>query len=742
MVSSRSASGCLHCGLPVRARRSRRASDVPRFCCLGCEMVHGLVAAGPREGGQSAASSLFLRLGTSLFLTVNLMAVSGLAYSREVFGPMAEAVGSEKVLTDLFNYFSLFLATGVLCLLGLPLLLQAGRAVAGKAGSAAGGWISSRWLVIVGVFSAYGLSLLHTVRGTGSLYFDTAAVVLVVVSLGQLLEARARRKASAAALDLLAELPERVKVERPDGVREIDRVDLCTGDRVLLTSGDGVPADGKVERGLARVDTSSLTGESHPVGVEAGDPLLAGSLVVDGSCLLRVTAAGGDTALAAMERTLERARAVRPPFQRLADRVATVFVPLVVLLAAGILFRFGAAGDFGEGLLRALSVLLISCPCALGLAAPLASWHGLRRAASQGILVDSAETLETAAAVSEVAFDKTGTLTRHRLVVARTVSVEALEPEEALALGIRLESISSHPLARVLRASASGVAGPSPEGSEEVPGLGVRGTLEGRRLGLGSGRWVRDLGLSVSPLFVEEGETRGALYLFDEEKVLARFELEEELRDDASEAVQTLARLGLRCRILSGDRSGSTTRIGQILGIPAEGGLLPRGKVERLEAMRARGGSRRRVAMVGDGLNDAPVLAAADLGIALGSASEGSRRSGRVRLTDDRLDRLPRLFVLARDVRRTLRWNLFWAFGFNTIGLALAVSGRLTPVFAALAMVASSLVVVRLSSRAGARAIPRAARSVAVGAPGVEPELPMGDPVRGLASGLESRGEA
>lgn len=700
-ASSSVETGCLHCGLPVPVGR-REDIGPRRFCCLGCEMVHVLVTAGPEGSENPAAGTLFLRLGMSVFLTINLMAVSWFSYSREVFGSLALAVGSDRVLTEVFNYFSWLLATGVLCLLGLPLVFRARTGRRAENHPITVG-ISSRWLVVGGVFSAYLLSMAHTFRGEGSLYFDTAAVVLVVVSIGQLLEARARRRASTAAVDLLAELPELVRIEGRDGVVEVERESLQANDSVILSTGDGVPADGVITRGFARIDSASLTGEARPAGAGPGDSLLAGSLVVDGSCRLRVSATGRETVLASMERTLQQARSARPPTQRLADRVSTVFVPLVVLLAGGVLLNQSLAGRFEEGLLRALSVMLISCPCALGLAAPLACWHGLRRAASHGILLDSAASLEGAAAISRVMLDKTGTLTRHRLVLSRTVTSAALDPAEALALGTRLEGISRHPLARVLRASTEGEPARLPREPLEVPGLGVQGRIDGQTLRLGSRRWATLLELEDSSLLADEKDGRGFLYLMDQRQILARFELEEELRAKAVEVVVALREMGLELRILSGDDRAATEKVGQALGVPAEGGLLPADKVRHLEAART-AGRRARVAMVGDGLNDAPVLAAADLGIALGSAAEWSRRSGQVRLLDDRLERLPLLFRLAREVRSTLRLNLLWAFGFNGIGLALAASGRLTPVFAAVAMVISSLMVVHLSSRAGLRA--------------------------------------
>ncbi len=686
-----SSGACLHCALPIPP--SRRRGEAPGFCCFGCRFAYEVAQPSARGEEGGTPSTLLLRLGLGIFLALNIMVASWLGYSQEVFGDAARAEGAYTALTGLFSYLAFFLCTVVIALLGLNLLADALL-------NLARGRVETQLLIAVGVFSAYGLSAVNTFRGEGSLYFDTAAMVLVVVTLGSYLEAGARQRAASSASALLTDLPSRVLVERRGELVEAATEELGKGDVVVVRPGETVPADGRLVAGTGHVDEASLTGESRPRPVEPGDPLLAGTVSLDGQLRMEAEQVGEDRVLALVERSLAAARAQKPPIQRLADRVAAVFVPGVVLLALAVFGYRALQGEAAAGMLQGLAVLLISCPCALGLAAPLASWHALRRAAEYGILIDSPATLERAAAVRQVFFDKTGTLTRPELDLERATAAPGVDSREALAWAASLEAASTHPIARALVAHAAehGIVPEALDEASNVPGLGVEGRLGGQWLRLGSVRWAERLGLDISALADDADDDASKVVLMDDHRPLARFDLKEAPRPEAEAVIAELRRTGIDVAVLSGDRAGATARLAARLGVTATGDLLPGEKVERLVAARGEG----RLAMVGDGLNDAPVLAAADVGIALGSASDLAKRSGNVRLVADRLDRVPLLFALARDARRRIRWNLAWAFGFNTVGIALAVAGTLTPIFAAVAMVLSSLMVVRISSRAGA----------------------------------------
>lgn len=693
---------CDHCALPV-APRKHSGKEV-RFCCLGCRIAHQLaLPALEDDAGDSQPSSRLLRLGLGIFLAINVMVASWLSYSAEILG-LETPVDGEAAFLQLAAYLALLLCTVVIALLGLPLAVDALRALLAR------GQVDAQLLIAIGVFSAYGLSVVNTVRGHGALYFDTAAVVLVVVTLGAHLEAAARRRASESASRLLVALPDSLQVERDGRWQDVEPGAVRRGDRVTVAPGSLVPVDGDVVEGASWLDESTLTGESQLRAVESGDRVLAGAQNHDGRLIVHVERRADATVLALMEQSLAAARASRPPVQRLADRVAAVFVPGVVLLAWVLFGVYAAQGAAASGLLRALSVLLISCPCALGLAAPLASWHGLRRAARLGILVDSAATLEQAAKVEHVFFDKTGTLSRPRPELERIETTPGVDADWALVAAVSLEAASRHPIAcaLVVAAERAGVSAQPVSAARQLPGRGMEALFEGRLLRLGSSRWAAALGVTRLQDGAERGRRVNVIVLMDSTRVLARFELRESYRPDVASTLASLAALGVSAAVLSGDAAEPTERLGARFKVPAAGNLLPADKVARLVAMRRAG---RPVAMVGDGINDAAVLAAADLGIAVGSASDLASRSGNVRLTADRLALVPLLIALARDVRRRIRINLGLAFGFNSLGIVLAACGLLTPIFAALAMVLSSLAVLKVSSGAG-DVLPPTERSV------------------------------
>ena len=569
------------------------------------------------------------------------------------------------------------------------------------------------------MLAAYVVSVAHTVSGRGSLYYDTAAMILVLVTLGNWLEAGARGRASAAAGTLLAAIPALATVRRAGRVETIDAARLVTADEVLARAGEAIAVDGEVIEGESHVEEAILTGESRPRHVGPGTRVLAGAMNLDGPVWVRAGEVGGDRVIRRVERMLAEARLLQPPVQRLADRVAALFVPGVMVLALGVLVRGVVQGDGARGLFDGLSVLLIACPCAFGLAAPLATWSALRRAAEQGILIDSAVSLERAARVTRVCFDKTGTLTtaspaliRIDLPPTRDGASAGETADAALRLAAAADTAGPHPVARALldAARARGLATPAPARALVLPGLGVEADIEGRRLFLGSDRLAARLGIPLAPRAADAAAESAAdettvVHLMEGSTLLATFHFAETLRHDAAAAIAALGRLGVGVAVLTGDRPGPARRLERTLGVPVEAGLLPADKLARLETMRAttgRGRAAALVAMVGDGLNDAPVLAAADVGIAMGSATELARQAGHIHLLHDRLDRVPMTLALARDAMRRVRLNLGWAFGYNAIGLALAALGLLTPIFAASTMIVSSLIIIAISRGAGA----------------------------------------
>jgi len=669
-----------------------------QFCCFGCRIAREL--ARPAAPGDTVApgGTLLLRLGMGIFLAMNIMVFNWFTYSREWFGAEAAVPGEYAGLAALFSYLLMFLATAVLALLGVPILSDV------LAGWRGGVRIDANLLILVGVTSAYAVSVTNTVRGEGSLYYDTTAMVLVLVTLGNYLEAGAKRRATSSAGALLASVPSRAWVRRGGEVAEIDVGDLAIGDRVRVRAGEAVPADGSIVEGTSHVNESILTGESRPRQVDPGDRLLAGSLNLDGQLWIEARHIGEDRAISRMQRMLDEARLHQPPIQRVADRIAAAFVPGVVLLATGVFALFAWNGDPLEGLFVALTVLLISCPCALGLAAPLATWSALRRAAERGILIDSAVTLERASRVGRLFFDKTGTLTEPQLKLDRIEPADGVAETDALRWAAALETTTLHPIGRALvqESEARSVKLPAATDAVTLPGLGIEARVDGRLLRLGSGRLVERSGLAeTAGSETLDGETT-VIYLMDERRVLASLHVAETLRPDAAAALASLRNSGVEVSVLTGDQAGPARRLARSLDVAVDAALLPADKLDRLRDARARAsGKRRGVAMVGDGINDAPVLAAADVGFAMGSASDLAKQAGNVRLIFDRLDGVPIALATARSCMRRVRWSLGWAFGYNGIGLTLATMGLLTPIFAASAMFVSSVVVVAISRGAG-----------------------------------------
>lgn len=676
---------CTHCDLPVPA--ARRASLGEQFCCFGCRMVHGLRRAGETDdrGAGPGQNALLLRMGAGIFLTMNIMVFSYFFYSREVWDADGGAVSRDGALVaGLLSHLLLLLCTGVVVLLGVPLAADAvGRLRRG---------IDANLLILIGVAAAFVLSAVHTFRGQGSLYYDTAAMILLLVTIGSYLDSGAKRRAMLSAEALLASAPTEATVIRDGKSVTVPVTDVRVDEPVIVRAGQHLPVDAIVDEGDSHVDEATMTGESQPRAVTRGDTVLAGSVNVDGLLCVRATRVGEDRTIMQMRRLLEHARGYQPALQRLADAIAAVFVPLVIVLAVCLFILHAFRGSAADGMLVALSVLLISCPCALGLSAPLASWCALTRAARRGILIDSGATLERVSRIRQVYFDKTGTLTAGTMSVVRIEPTAGQQADEVLRIAAAIESSSTHPIARaVLReAACRELDVPQAQRSVLLPGKGIEATIDGQVYRLGSGRLLDD---AIAPQPDAAGEV--AIYLLQGTSLLGRIVLHETIREDAASAVDRLRAMGVNCRMLTGDQPAAAQRVATALDIEFEAAMLPQAKLARLREAGPR------TAMVGDGINDAPSLAAADVGIAVAGGTDLARQAGNVHLLTDHLDRVADLLALARHAMRRIRVNFAWAFGYNIVGITLAAMGLLNPIFAASAMVASSLFVIANSRRAG-----------------------------------------
>ena len=573
-------------------------------------------------------------------------------------------------------------------------------------------------LVAIGTSAAFGLSAVSWWRAgamSPHLYFESSAVVITLVLFGKWLEARAKRQTTDAIRALNALRPD-IARRRAGGVdSDVPIAAVRVGDLIVVRAGERVPVDGVIVEGTSHLDESMLTGESLPVARQPGDAVTGGAINADGLLLLRTRAIGAETTLARIVRLVEAAQGGKAPIQRLVDRVSAIFVPAVLGLALATLLGWGlATGDWPLGVLNAVAVLVIACPCALGLATPAAIMVGTGAAARRGILIKDAEALELAHRVRTVAFDKTGTLTEGRptLVESRANPAAGLSEAQLVALAASLQAGSEHPLAAAVLAAADGPVNAARD-VQAVPGRGVAGRVGERTLRLGSRRWLDELGASPGPLadaatrLEADGRTLSWLVELDRgeaasdgdgARLLGLLAFGDSLKPGAAAAVAGLQRLGIRTVLISGDNAGSAAAAARALGVDeVHANVLPADKAALVVGLKTGGA----VAMVGDGVNDAPALAAADVGIAMAGARGDQRGGSDVAMHAAGITLLrgdPALVAEAIDIsRRThakIRQNLFWAFVYNVIGIPLAIAGLLNPVAAGAAMALSSVSVI------------------------------------------------
>ncbi|MFZ6762705.1 heavy metal translocating P-type ATPase [Pseudoroseomonas sp. WGS1072] len=562
-------------------------------------------------------------------------------------------------------------------------------------------------LVALGTSAAFGLSVVLLARGEAHLYFEASAIIIAFVLLGRFLEGRARRATGAAIAALLALRPRTARrLDAAGREEEVPAATLRVGDRVVIRPGERIPADGLVEEGASGVDESALTGESRAVEKHPGDTAATGTVALDGRLVVRATAVGGETRLARVAALVQAAQASRAPVQKLVDRVSAVFVPVVLGVAALTLLGWLLAGaGLPAAILHAVAVLVIACPCALGLATPAAIMAGTGAAARAGILIRDAEALERAGHITLVAFDKTGTLTEGRPHLAALHTAPGMTRAEVLAAAARLQAGSEHPLARAVLAEAEAEGsggGMVAEAFRALPGRGVEGVVDGRRLRLGSPRLLAESGAAPGPLegaaATEAGKGASLSWLIEvgsieagPPRVFALFAFADTPRAGAAEAVRALREQGVAVAMLSGDGAAAAQAVARQLGlreVAAE--VLPEQKAARIAAWRKEG---RRVAMVGDGVNDAAALATADLGIAMGSGTDAAIAAAHVTLLRPDPALVPATLAVTRATLARIRQNLAWAFGFNALGIPLAALGLLSPALAGAAMAFSSVAV-------------------------------------------------
>lgn len=679
---------CAHCGLLVAG--AAREPKGPLYCCGGCALAHRLTGGA---AGHGQAVGMLMAVGVGAFLAMNVMMLSFVLYSGR--GEADRAAGESWVRWALLG-----LATPALVLLGSPFLTRGFARVRE--------WrLDTDALIVIGVTAAYVLSARSIFRGEGPLYLDTAMGILLFVTVGRYLEAAARARTTDALAGLVQQMPETATRIR-NGLTEVVPVtDLASGDVVLVKPGERIPVDGCVREGEGGVSEAEITGEPLPRHRGPGEHVAAGTLSLDGSFLLDVERTGTATTLARLVRLVEEARAGRPPLAPLVDRLASAFVPMVLVLALSTFTYWTLRVGMGEGLLNALAVLLIACPCAIGIATPLAATAAAGRAAAAGVLVRSGGVFERLARSRRAFFDKTGTLTQGRPQLVSVLPAPGVSEHDLLAEAAALESRSEHPLGQAVcgTAAARGLSLPAVTSFRAYPGRGVMGTLtapdgRSRRLLLGNAALT-----GITPPEGEPGTT--LVHLSSEGTWRGSLAFRDLPRATAREALEFLSASGLALELLSGDRPDAVAAFA--VGLPAlvaRGAQLPEDKLARVALSIARGET---PIMVGDGINDAPALSGAAVGVTLESGTDLAREVAEVTILGGDLRRLPWVIGLARRTLTTAKVNLFWAFFYNLVGVVLAVSGRLHPLFGALAMVASSLMVVLFSQRLSRHPLPGSA---------------------------------
>ncbi|MCD1621020.1 heavy metal translocating P-type ATPase [Salipiger manganoxidans] len=568
-------------------------------------------------------------------------------------------------------------------------------------------------LVAVGSLAAYGYSLVATFlpgalpAGTVNVYYEAAAVIVTLILLGRLLEARAKGRTSDAIRRLVGLAPKTARLRRDGQVQEVPVADLRTGDILEIRPGERIPVDGVVTEGDSHVDESMITGEPVPVAKAPGSPLTGGTVNQTGALALRATAVGGDTVLAQIIRLVEQAQGAKLPIQSAVDRITLWFVPAVMTLAVltfGVWLLFGPDPALSFALVNAVAVLIIACPCAMGLATPTSIMVATGRGAELGVLFRKGDALQHLRDTAVVALDKTGTLTEGRPALTDLVPAPSFDRATVLAHVAAVESKSEHPVARAMveAAQADQLALSPVTGFQSVTGYGASASVAGRRVDIGADRYMERLGLSVDS-FAETAEALAAegkspLYAALDGQLAAILAVSDPIKPSTPQAIRALHDLGLKIVLLTGDNARTARAVADRLGIDeVQAALLPEGKVEALRLLQRQHGP---VAFVGDGINDAPALATADTGIAIGTGTDVAIEAADVVLMSGNLQGVPTAIALSQAAIRNIRQNLFWAFAYNAALIPVAAGALypafgllLSPVFAAGAMALSSVFV-------------------------------------------------
>jgi Cu+-exporting ATPase len=658
--------------------------DHPGSCPIcGMDLEPKSIAAEEQEDPELRSMTLRLWISAGLSLPLLLIAM----------GPMLGLPLHRLASPATLMWLQAALAAPVVLWGGWPFFIRGWRSIVNRR-------LNMFTLIAIGtgaawLFSMYALLFPDSIpaafreHGELPLYFESAAVIITLVLLGQVLELRARRRTGAAIRELLSLAPQQARLLRDGEEHLVSVEDVHVGDTLRIVPGEKVPVDGIVTSGGSSVDESMISGEPMPVQKSAGDRVIAGTINQTGAFEMRAEQVGRDTVLAQIVDLVGQAQRSRAPIQRIADLVAAWFVPIVIVIAAATFVAWVWLGPpetrLAYAFVNAVSVLIIACPCAVGLATPMSIMVGVGRGAREGVLFRDAAALEALEKVDVLLVDKTGTLTEGRPTVSEVIPIGQMPPERLLAVAAAVESLSEHPLARAVVATARhrDVQIPQASSFQSLTGLGVEAMVAGRSVTVSGPALLRQRAIEVPPEVIQrldrlQSEGRTVIYVAEEHRLIGAVAISDPIKQSTPAAVSALHARGLRIVMLTGDNEGTARAVAEALGIDEfHAGVLPADKHQFVERLRAEG---KRVAMAGDGVNDAPALAAADVGIAMGTGTDVAIESAGVTLLRGDLQGIVHAVELSRATMRNIRQNLVFAFGYNALGIPIA-AGALFPLF-------------------------------------------------------------
>lgn len=602
--------------------------------------------------------------------------------------------GQMNLLTD--GYFQWLLATPVQFFIGW-------RFYKGAYHSLRGGGANMDVLVAMGTSAAYFFSVYNVLNHIHDYYFEASAVIITLIVLGKLLEAIAKGKTSEAIKKLMGLQPKTARVIREGKEQEISIDDLVIGDVILVKPGERVPVDGILIDGETALDESMITGESIPVDKKIGDEIIGSTINKFGAFKFEATKIGKDTVLSQIIKLVEDAQGSKAPVQRLADKISNIFVPVVIVIAIATLIITGLLGDWTGGLIHAVAVLVIACPCALGLATPTAIMVGTGKGAENGILIKSGEHLERAHKMDTIIFDKTGTITKGEPELTEVIPLQGITEDELLRVVASVEKSSEHPLgmAIVKGAEKRNLQLITPDRFTALAGRGLEASMEGKKVHIGNRRLMQELSVDVTQLEDEairlESEGKTAMLIAIDDQASGLIAVADQVKPTSLEAIKKLKELDLEIYMITGDNERTAHAIAKEVGIDhvfAE--VLPENKASKVEELMKQG---KHVGMVGDGINDAPALAAADVGFAIGTGTDVAMEAADITLMRGDLNGVVTAIRLSHRTMKTIKQNLFWAFFYNSLGIPVAALGFLNPMVAGAAMAFSSVSVISNSLR-------------------------------------------